>query len=99
MLEHGKAVAKRAGLDGTQFDLKTLRSTYATRTLRTGFDVRTVQYWMGHNSLETTMRYLSPSKEVTVPVLDEREASSRKAPAKEITGTRSLAGELPIAQV
>src|SRR5262249_45353775 len=45
-------------------DLKTFRSTYATRTLRAGFDVRTVQHWMGHKSLETTMRYLVPSKEV-----------------------------------
>ncbi len=64
MLDHCKAVAKRAGLDEAQFDLKTFRSTYATRTLRTGFDVRTVQHWMGHKSLETTMRYLVPSKEV-----------------------------------
>ena len=106
MLDHCDAGAKRAGLDGTQFDFKTFRSNYATRTLRTGFDVRTVQHWMGHKSLETTMRYLVPSKEVharldqvTVPGLDEREASTRKAPAKEITGSRSLAGELLIAQV
>jgi integrase len=77
MLDHCKAVAKRAGLDEAQFDLKTFRSTYATRTLRTGFDVRTVQHWMGHKSLETTMRYLVPSKEVharldqvSVPGLD-----------------------------
>jgi len=106
MLDHCKAVAKRAGLDEAQFDLKTFRSTYATRTLRTGFEVRTVQHWMGHKSLETTMRHLVPSKEVharldqvTVPGLDDREASTRKAPAREITGTCSLAGELPIAQV
>jgi site-specific recombinase XerD len=26
--------------------------------LRRGFDVRTVQHWMGHKSLETTMHYL-----------------------------------------
>jgi site-specific recombinase XerD len=41
--------------------LKTFRSTYATGTLRAGFDVRTVQHWMGHKSLETTMRYLVPA--------------------------------------
>jgi site-specific recombinase XerD len=58
MLDHCKAVAKRAGLDEAQFNLKTFRSTFATRTLRTGFDVRIVQHWMGHKSLETTMRYL-----------------------------------------
>jgi site-specific recombinase XerD len=51
-------VAGRARLDPTKFDIKTFRSTYATRMLRAGFDVRTVQHWMGHKSLETTMRYL-----------------------------------------
>jgi len=29
--------------------------------LRAGFDVQTVQHWMGHRSLETTMRYLAPA--------------------------------------
>ena len=48
----------RATLEAASFDLKTFRSTYATRMLRAGFDVRTVQHWMGHKSLETTMRYL-----------------------------------------
>jgi integrase len=42
MLDRSKAVAKRTGLDPAKFDLKTFRSTYASRTLRTGFDVRTV---------------------------------------------------------
>jgi integrase len=66
MLDNCKAVAERAGLDATRFDLKTFRSTYATRMLRSGFDVRTVQHWMGHKSLETTMRYLVPAKDVQV---------------------------------
>ncbi len=64
MLDRCKAVVKRAGLDASQFDLKTFRSTYATRMLRAGFDVRTVQHWMGHKLLETTMRYLVPATEV-----------------------------------
>jgi integrase len=64
MLDHCKSVAKRAGLDHAKFDLKTFRSTYATRMLRAGFDVRTVQHWMGHRSLETTMRYLAPAVDV-----------------------------------
>jgi integrase len=90
MLDHCKAVATRAGLDPEQFDLKTFRSTYATRTLRAGFDVRTVQHWMGHKSLETTMRYLVPSKEVparldqmTVPGLATEDRATRKPPATE----------------
>ena len=32
--------------------------------LRSGFAVRTFQHWMGHNSLETTMRYLVPTSDV-----------------------------------
>ena len=64
MLDRCKAIAKRAGLDPAKFDLKTFRSTYATRMLRQGFDVRTVQHWMGHKSLETTMRYLVPATDV-----------------------------------
>jgi integrase len=76
MLDRAKAVAKRGGLDPAKFDLKTFRSTYATRMLRAGSDVRTVQHWMGHKSLETTMRYLVPATDVhgrldqvTIPVL------------------------------
>jgi integrase len=64
MLLRCKAIAKRTDLDEAKFDLKTFRSTYATRMLRAGFDVRTVQHWMGHRSLETTMRYLAPAMDV-----------------------------------
>src|SRR5207248_9066958 len=64
MLDRCKAVAARADLDAAKFDLKTFRSTYATRMPRAGFDVRTVQHWMGHKSLETTMRYLARAKDV-----------------------------------
>ncbi len=63
MLRRVKEVAVQAGLK-TEFDLKTFRSTFATRMLRAGFDVRTVQHWMGHKSLETTMRYLVPATDV-----------------------------------
>ena len=64
MLDRSKAIAKRAGLDETKWDLKIFSTTYATRMLRGGFDVRRVQHWMGHRSLETTMRYLAPAKDV-----------------------------------
>jgi integrase/recombinase XerD len=64
MLLKCKAVAERSGLDPMKFDLKTFRSTHCTRMLRFGFDVRTVQHWMGHKSLETTMRYLAPAVNV-----------------------------------
>ena len=89
MLRLCKTVAQRAGLDPAEFDLKTFRSTYATRMLRQGFDVRTVQDWMGHKSLETTMRYLVPATdvhdrldEIEIPGVTES-AVHKKAPGSE----------------
>jgi site-specific recombinase XerD len=58
-----KAVVKRAGLDETEWHLHRFRDTAATRWLRAGIDVRTVQEWLGHESLATTQKYLEPSKE------------------------------------
>jgi site-specific recombinase XerD len=43
--------------------LHRFRDTAATRWLRAGIDVRTVQSWLGHESLATTQKYLEPSKE------------------------------------
>ena len=95
MLDRCKAVAKRAELDAAKFDLKTFRSTYATRMLRQGFDVRTVQHWMGHKSLETTMRYLVPATDVhgkldqvKIPTLTRNSAAPRKSPTREMTPSR-----------
>jgi integrase len=58
-----KAVTKIAGLDETEWHLHRFRDTAATRWLRAGIDVRTVQEWLGHESLATTQKYLEPSKE------------------------------------
>lgn len=58
-----KGVAKRAGLKPEQWHLHKFRDTAATRWLRAGVDVRTVQSWLGHESLDTTQKYLEPSKE------------------------------------
>jgi hypothetical protein len=103
MLHLCKAVAERAGLDPAAFDLKTFRSTYATRMLRQGFDVRTVQDWMGHKSLETTMRYLVPATdvhdrldEIEIPGITES-AVPKKAPGSErqfVSHGRRCAGRL-----
>jgi integrase len=38
------------------------RATYATRLLRNGVDVRTVQKLLGHSNLDSTIRYLQPAK-------------------------------------
>ena len=95
MLLKCKAIAERGGLDSEKFDLKTFRSTYATRMLRSGFDVRTVQHWMGHKSLETTMRYLMPASDVhdkldrvVVPSVNKDAGPPRKSVQQEVVGSR-----------
>ena len=95
MLDHCKSVATHAKLDPAKFDLKTFRSTYATGMLRRGFDVRTVQHWMGHKSLETTMRYLAPATDVhdeldlvTIPSPGKADTAPRESAARETRSSR-----------
>jgi len=57
-----KAVADRANLDKENFWLHKFRATFATRCLWAGVDLRTVQQWLGHTDMESTMRYLKPSR-------------------------------------
>jgi integrase/recombinase XerD len=57
-----KAVAERAGLNPADCFLHKFRATFATTNLRSGVDLRTVQHWMGHKDIESTMRYLKPSR-------------------------------------
>jgi integrase/recombinase XerD len=57
-----KAVAERAKLDKNGFWLHKFRATFATWSLWAGVDLRTVQQWLGHSDMESTMRYLKPSR-------------------------------------
>jgi integrase/recombinase XerD len=57
-----KACAERAKLDNENFWLHKFRATFATRCLWAGVDLRTVQQWLGHSDMESTMRYLKPSR-------------------------------------
>lgn len=57
-----EAVAKRAKLHPENFWLHKFRATLATRCLWAGVDLRTVQSWLGHPDIESTMRYLKPSR-------------------------------------
>jgi integrase/recombinase XerD len=61
-LEELKAVAERAKLDPENFWLHKFRATFATWSLWAGVDLRTVQQWLGHSDMESTMRYLKPSR-------------------------------------
>ncbi len=57
-----KVCAERAKLDQDNFWLHKFRATFATRCLWAGVDLRTVQQWLGHSDMESTMRYLKPSR-------------------------------------
>ena len=61
-LDDLKAVAERAKLNPSDFWLHKFRSTFATWHLWAGVDLRTVQHWMGHKDIESTMRYLKPNR-------------------------------------
>jgi site-specific recombinase XerD len=50
------AIAERAKLDKNNFWLHKFRATFATRCLWAGVDLRTVQQWLGHSDMESTVR-------------------------------------------
>jgi integrase/recombinase XerD len=62
LLDDLKAVAERAEQNPGDFWLHKFRATFATRCLWAGVDLRTVQNWLGHSDMESTMRYLKPSR-------------------------------------
>lgn len=61
-----KAVVERAEVDRANFWLHKFRATFATWSLWAGVDLRTVQQWLGHSDMESTMRYLKPSRSAEV---------------------------------
>jgi integrase/recombinase XerD len=65
-LDTCKAVATRAKLNPDDFWLHKFRATFATWGLWAGVDLRTVQQWMGHSDMESTMRYLKPNRSQAV---------------------------------
>ena len=54
--------ATDAGLNPDDFWIHKFRATFATWHLWKGIDIRTVQSWLGHKSLASTMRYLRPAR-------------------------------------
>ena len=62
MIRALKTDAKRAGLDARRYWLHKFRATFATSHLAAGCDLRTVQAWLGHTNLESTIRYLKPAR-------------------------------------
>ena len=60
------SAAKRAGIEGG-VKLHQLRHAFCSHALMQGIDPRTVQKWMGHKDLKTTLKYahVSPDHEKT----------------------------------
>lgn len=63
LARHIKAVAKRAGLDSRLWSPHTLRHVFATRMFRDGAPLGVIQVALGHESIETTMRYIGVTPE------------------------------------
>jgi integrase/recombinase XerD len=61
-----KACVERSKMDKENFWLHKFRATFATWSLWAGVDLRTVQQWLGHSDMESTMRYLKPSRSAQV---------------------------------
>jgi integrase len=65
-LDSLKAAAERADLEKVNFWLHKFRATFSTWSLWAGVDLRTVQQWLGHTDMESTMRYLKPARNQVV---------------------------------
>jgi len=63
-------VREVTGNDSKDFIWYTTRHTCATRLIRAGVGVHVIQTWLGHSSIETTMRYIQFSaKELLVAAI------------------------------
>lgn len=57
-------------VDDPDWVVHCLRHTCATRLLRGGADVYTVQKWLGHTSISTTMRYLHLASDALIRAME-----------------------------
>jgi integrase len=57
-----KKVAREAELNPEHFWLHKFRATFATWHLQAGVDLKTVQKWLGHTDMESTLRYLKAAR-------------------------------------
>lgn len=65
-------LASEAGLEGQRVHLHRIRRTIAVQALRETGDVATVQQLLGHDSIQTTMRYLDEARTDDVGALQRK---------------------------
>jgi integrase/recombinase XerD len=97
--KHGNKCAE--GPHCQHFFLHKFRHTFATEHLRHGIDIRTLQTWMGHRDIKSTMVYLKgvQSKDALVKVNAGALAAYVAQPTAEFVGSESHEGRSPWAGV
>lgn len=52
-----RRACRAAGIDDNELVIHSLRHTCASRLVQAGVEIKVVQEWMGHRSIQTTLRY------------------------------------------
>jgi integrase/recombinase XerD len=80
MLRTLKDAAVKADLSPETVWLHKFRATFATTMLQAGVDLKTVQSWLGHSDLASTMRYLKAARGAAVQAKVESIWGSAQTP-------------------
>lgn len=72
-----------------QWGIHRFRKTFATKHLHKGTNIRQIQKWLGHHSLDVTIRYLADEEDDSAPVRQQVNSTfaefARVAPQREVT--------------
>ena len=80
------SATQRAGIDGG-VGLHQLRHAFCSHALMSGSDPRTVQRWMGHKDLKTTLKYAHVSPDHEKAAIQRLQYNSSHHTVTKITGT------------